>query len=163
MTFTTCDLYDEHGDGAEAMGSPLTDFGGRTSFTGTVVTVRCFEDNSLVKQLAAQPGAGKVMVVDGGSSLRCALMGDLIAQSAADNGWEGAVIFGAVRDRAVLSQINLGIKALGTTPRKSVRLGAGEQGVELTVGGVTIRPADTLYADLDGILLIAGEQQGIAG
>lgn len=157
MTFSTCDLYDEHGDRAQAMGSPLTDFGGRTAFTGSVVTVRCFEDNSLVKELAAQSGTGKVLVVDGGGSLRCALMGDLIAQNAADNGWEGVVIFGAVRDRSVLGGIDIGIKALGTTPRKSVRRGAGEQGVELSISELTIRPGDRLYADGDGILLLGLE------
>lgn len=152
--FATCDLYDENEGTAQAMGTPLSDFGGRAAFSGTVVTVRCFEDNSVVKQLCAQPGAGKVLVVDGGGSLRCALMGDLIAQAACDNGWEGAVIFGAVRDRAVLANIDLGIKALGTTPRKSVRRGAGEQDVVLEVAGLTITPGEQLFADADGILLL---------
>lgn len=155
MTFTTCDLYDEHGEAAQVMGSPLVDFGGRPTFAGTAVTVRCFEDNSLVKQLAGKPGKGQVLVVDGGGSLRCALMGDLIAQSAADNGWEGAVIFGAVRDRALLAGIDLGIKALGTTPRKSVRLGVGDEGVVLEVGEMTIRPGDRVFADRDGVLVLA--------
>jgi len=152
--FATCDLYDEHEDIAQAMGSPLADFGGKAEFSGTVVTVRCFEDNSLVKHLAGQPGAGKVLVVDGGGSLRCALMGDLIAQAACDNGWEGAVIFGAVRDRQILAGIDLGIKALGATPRKSVRRGAGDQDVVLEVGGLTIEPGARIFADADGILVL---------
>lgn len=154
MSFSTCDLFDEHEQTAQTLGSPLSDFGGRVSFSGAAVTVRCFEDNSLVKQLAGTPGKGKVLVVDGGASMRCALMGDMIAKDAVSNGWEGAVIYGAVRDVAELATLPLGIKALGATPRKSVRRGAGEQDVSVTLGDVTISPGDRIYVDADGVLIL---------
>lgn len=154
MTISTSDLFDAH-DTASTLGSPLADFGGRVRFSGTAVTIRCFEDNSLVKQFASQPGAGKVMVVDGGGSLRCALMGDMIAKAAQEHGWEGAIIFGAVRDRAELATTAIGIKALGSTPRKSVRLGAGEHGVVLEIDGARIAPGDQVHADEDGVIILA--------
>lgn len=154
MTFSTCDLFDQHEAVAQTLGSPLRDFGGRTSFSGVAVTVRCFEDNSLVKQLAGTPGAGKVMVVDGGGSLHCALMGDMIAKDAVANGWEGVVINGAVRDVAVLATLPLGIKALGATPRKSVRRGAGNQGVPLTFADARITLGDRIFVDSDGIITL---------
>lgn len=154
MSISTCDLFDEHEDAAQTLGSPLRDFGGRASFSGSAVTVRCFEDNTLVKQLAGTPGSGKVLVVDGGASLRCALMGDMIAKDAVANGWEGVVIYGAIRDVAELATLPLGIKALGATPRKSVRRGAGEQDVALTFADVTIEPGDRIFADADGILVL---------
>jgi regulator of ribonuclease activity A len=154
MSFSTCDLFDEHEQIAQTLGSPLRGFGGRTSFSGAAVTVRCFEDNSLVKQLAGTPGVGKVLVVDGGASLRCALMGDMIAKDAVSNGWEGAVIYGAVRDVAELAALPLGIKALGATPRKSVRRGAGEQGVTVTFADVTISPGDRIFVDADGVIVL---------
>lgn len=154
MTFATSDLFDEHADTARTLGSPLADFGGLRQFSGKAVTVRCFEDNSIVKELAGQPGAGRVLVVDGGGSLRCALMGDMIARNAQENGWEGAIIFGAVRDRVELTTIRLGIKALGSTPRKSVRLGAGERDVVVVINGVAIKPDDIVYADEDGVIIL---------
>jgi regulator of ribonuclease activity A len=154
MSFSTCDLFDEHEQIAQTLGSPLRDFGGRISFSGAAVTIRCFEDNSLVKQLAGTPGKGKIMVVDGGASLRCALMGDMIAKDAVANGWEGAVIYGAVRDAAELATLPLGIKALGTTPRKSVRRGAGEQDMTMTFAGVTVSPGDRIYVDADGVIVL---------
>ncbi len=154
MTFSTCDLFDQHEDIARTLGSPLRDFGGHVLFSGRAVTVRCFEDNSLVKQLAGTAGGGKVMVVDGGGSLRCALMGDMIAKDAAANGWAGVVIHGAVRDVAELATLPLGIKALGATPRKSVRRGAGEADVSLNLAGLTVAPGDRVFVDADGVLVL---------
>ena len=121
MTFQTADLYDEHEGLARVPLLQFRSFGGRASFSGEVRTIKCFEDNSLIKAASAEPGEGRVLVVDGGGSFRCALMGDLIAAAFTDHGWAGVVIWGAVRDSDALGAMNLGVKALGTTPRKSVR------------------------------------------
>lgn len=154
----TCDLYDIHEDTARVPNVQWTDFGGRPSFSGEAVTARCHEDNSVVKRLAAQPGAGKVLVVDGGASLRCALLGDMIAHNAVENGWEGIVILGAVRDRLALATMDIGIKALGTTPRKSVRRDVGDIDIAIEIGGAAILPGDRIYADADGILVLAPDK-----
>lgn len=151
---STCDLFDRFGDVAGTVGTPFSDYGGRLRFAGRAVTVRCFEDNSVVKDMVRQDGRGRVLVVDGGASLRCALLGDMIAEEARAHGWEGVVVFGAVRDRALLRGIDLGIKALGTTPRKSVRRGKGEHGVTLTMLDLVVRPDDCVFADEDGILVL---------
>lgn len=151
----TSDLYDQHGENLRVLPPLFHDFGGRSAFAGEVVTVRCFEDNSRVKELLAGPGAGKVLLVDGGGSQRCALLGDLIGADAVRNSWEGVVIWGCVRDRAALRSLALGIKAVGTIPRKSVRRGEGESQIVITIGGVECRPGDRLIADDDGIVLLA--------
>lgn len=150
----TSDLYDRYGDEARVLPPILHDFGGRSSFGGRVVTVKCFEDNSRVKEILAQSGAGRVLVVDGGGSLRCALVGDLIAGEAVRNGWEGIVVWGCVRDRAVLRTLDVGIRALGATPRKSVRRNEGQIDVPVDIEGVRCSPGDVLFADEDGILLL---------
>ncbi|WKE64090.1 putative 4-hydroxy-4-methyl-2-oxoglutarate aldolase [Gallaecimonas kandeliae] len=147
------DLCDSHGDKLALLDLPLRDLGGKACFFGQVVTVSCFEDNSRVKELLAGQGQGKVLVVDGGGSLRQALMGDLIAQSAVDNGWAGVVIHGAIRDAGTLATLALGVKALGTTPFKTARRGLGETQVSLELGGLTIKPGQWLYADLNGVVL----------
>ena len=154
MSFTTCDLYDEHGDAARVIGWPFRDFGGRIRFAGEVETVKCFEDNSRIKELASSPGRGRVLVVDGGGSRRAALLGDMIATQAIASGWVGFVIYGSVRDSAVLRTLDIGIKAPSTTPRKSVRLGEGTYGLSVEILGTVIRPGDRLYADEDGILIL---------
>ena len=156
MTFQTADLYDEHEGEARVPLLQLRSFGGRTSFSGEVQTLKCFEDNSLIKAASAEAGEGRVLVVDGGGSLRCALMGDLIAKAFCDHGWAGVVIWGAVRDCDALAALDLGVRALGATPRKSVRRGEGQSGIALTMGGVEWRPGDRLYADADGVLLLPG-------
>ncbi|EKE77849.1 putative 4-hydroxy-4-methyl-2-oxoglutarate aldolase [Gallaecimonas xiamenensis] len=147
------DLCDHHGDQLELVEAPLLDLGGTAIFFGQVVTVKCFEDNSRVKELLATPGQGRVLVVDGGASLAKALMGDLIAQSAVDNGWAGVVIFGAIRDAGAIAQMPLGVKALGCTPFKTDRKGQGLAEVALKCGGVHIRPGQWLYADKNGVVL----------
>src|SRR5689334_19626528 len=114
MTVPTADLYDEHGGALGSCDLQLRQYGGHAAFTGTAVTVRCFEDNALLTSIVSGPGEGQVLVVDGGGSLHTALMGDMIAQIAADNGWAGVVIHGCVRDVAVLAGIPIGIKALGS-------------------------------------------------
>lgn len=147
------DLCDAHGDQLHWLEAPLQDWGGNALFFGQVVTVKCFEDNSRVKELLATPGQGKVLVVDGGGSTRQALMGDLIAKSAVDNGWAGVVIFGAIRDAGEIATLALGVKALGVTPFKTERKGLGETGIALRLGGVNIRPGMWLYADKNGVVL----------
>jgi regulator of ribonuclease activity A len=150
---STADLYDERGEQLQSVSLQLQNLGGRAHFSGPVRTIRCYEDNGLVKQVLATPGEGAVLVVDGGGSLRSALMGDLIAASAITNGWAGVVIFGAIRDRQALGSLALGIKALGSNPRKSSKSGEGEVDVVLTVDGVTFSLGAALVSDEDGILV----------
>lgn len=153
MTFSTADLYDQHADKV-AVGLPLLrDYGGRASFHGEVFTLRVFEDNSLVRRALEQPGRSRVLVVDGGGSLNCALVGDLLAGLALDNGWAGLLVHGCVRDSRALASIALGIKALQTNPRKSLKKGQGEEGVAVTFAGLTFRPGQWVYCDEDGIVL----------
>jgi regulator of ribonuclease activity A len=153
LNVNTADLYDERGEELDSVALQFQSVGGRTHFSGPVRTVRCFEDNALVKATLATPGRGAVLVVDGGGSLRTALMGDLIAASAVSNGWAGVVIHGAVRDRAAIAELPLGVKALGSNPRKSAKAGTGEVDVELVIDGVTVRPDAMIWCDPDGILI----------
>lgn len=149
----TADLYDLHGDALQSLPLQLRSFGGIAQFEGPIRTVRCFQDNALVKQILQTPGDGAVLVVDGAGSLETALMGDLIAQSAVDAGWAGVIIHGCVRDSVALGRMPLGVKALGTNPRKSAKEGAGETDVPVEFGGVVFRPGARLFADQDGILI----------
>jgi regulator of ribonuclease activity A len=149
----TADLYDERGEELASIALQFQSLGGRTHFSGPVRTVRCFEDNALVKSTLASPGNGAVLVVDGSGSLRTALMGDMIAASAVANGWAGVVINGAIRDREAIAELPLGVKALGSNPRKSAKAGAGETDVDLLIDGVTIRKGATIWCDPDGILI----------
>ena len=149
----TADLYDERGEDLNSVSLQFQSLGGHTHFSGPVRTVRCFEDNALVKSILATPGNGAVLVVDGAGSLRTALMGDLIAASAVENGWAGVVINGAIRDRAAIAELPLGVKALGSNPRKSAKAGAGETDVDVQIDGVTIRTGATIWCDPDGILV----------
>lgn len=150
----TADLHDEHGDALASCDLQLRQYGGRLRFRGEIATVRCREDNVLVKQALSEPGHGKVLVVDGGGSLHCALVGDVIADLAAGNGWEGVVVHGVVRDSALLAGIDLGVKALGTNPRKSPKHGVGERDVPVGFGGVVFVPGATLVSDEDGVVVL---------
>lgn len=152
-TPSTSDLYDQHGEHVQVLELGLRSFGGRTTFSGQVVTVKCHEDNSRVKETLSEPGRGKVLVVDGGGSLRCALLGDLIAGSAVDNGWEGVIIHGAARDVAALEGMDIGVLALGSTPRKSVRRNEGQRDLPVAFGSVEFTPGHYVYADADGVLV----------
>jgi len=149
----TADLFDERGADLDSISLQFQSLGGHSHFSGPVRTIRCFEDNALVKATLATPGNGAVLVVDGGGSLRTALMGDMIAASAVENGWAGVVINGAIRDRVAVSGLPLGVKALGSNPRKSAKEGAGKADVELEIDGVAIRPGQLIWCDPDGILL----------
>ncbi len=156
----TCDLCDAHReDGLLRVLSPLLrDFGGVARFAGPVHTVQCFEDNSRVKEAVESPGQGRVLVVDGGASLRRALMGGNLAAAAAAKGWAGVVIDGAVRDVAELRAAAVGIRALAAVPMPPVRRGEGRAGIAVQVQGVTVAPGDWLYADADGIVVAATRQ-----
>ncbi|NUB17309.1 ribonuclease E activity regulator RraA [Azospirillum brasilense] len=157
---STCDLYDRFEKTARVADPVFRDFGGRRRFSGAAVTVKCFEDNSRVKELLGTPGQGKVLVVDGGGGLRAALMGDLIAKDAVKNGWEGVVIHGCVRDAAVLATLDLGIKALAAIPRKTVRNGEGQKDLPVTLANIRINPGDLVFADADGVLVLTPEEFG---
>ncbi|MFW0768586.1 ribonuclease E activity regulator RraA [Arthrobacter koreensis] len=153
MEKSTADLYDEHGEALASVSLQFQDLGGSTRFTGPVRTIRCHEDNGLVKSTLNSPGNGAVLVVDGGGSLSTALMGDMIAEAAVHNGWAGVVIHGPIRDRAAVAKLPLGVKALGSNPRKSAKDSVGEVDVPVEFGGVIFRPGAVLYADEDGILV----------
>jgi regulator of ribonuclease activity A len=151
----TADLYDEHGDALQSCDLQFRQFGGRSRFSGRIVTVDCHEDNALLKSVLSEPGEGRVLVVDGGGSLHTALMGDLIAGLGVANGWSGAIINGAVRDVATLRGLELGIKALGSNPRKSAKTGAGQRDVPVSFGGVTFTPGAQVHSDDDGIVVLS--------
>ncbi|MFI6455235.1 ribonuclease E activity regulator RraA [Streptosporangium amethystogenes] len=153
MTLSTADLVDAHGAAVASCLTQFRSYGLRTRFAGSIATVRCLEDNALVKRVLATPGAGRVLVVDGAGSLRTALMGDLIAASAVSSGWSGVVVNGAVRDTVALAGLDLGIKALGSNPAKSAKEGTGELDVPVTFGEVVFTPGAWLYSDEDGILV----------
>lgn len=151
--FTTADLYDQHGENVQVALPVFGDFGGHLQFHGPISTVKVHEDNTLVRAALEEPGKGRVLVVDGGESLRCALVGDKLAKLGLDNGWNGIVVSGCIRDSAVIATMDIGVKAMGTNPRKSLKLGAGQRDVPVTFAGVTFSPDDYLYADEDGILV----------
>lgn len=150
----TADLYDEHGEELASCDTQFLQFGGRTQFQGEIVTVRCHEDNALLKQVVQEPGSGKVVVVDADGSVHCAMMGDKMADIAVSNGWEGVIIHGAVRDTALLAGLDIGIKALGTNPRKSHKHGAGQQNVPVAFGGAVFTPGAVVISDQDGIVIL---------
>ena len=154
---SVADLCDEHEETIEVCEVQFRDFGGRLAFSGPIRTVRCYEDNSEVKALLGEPGEGCVLVVDGGGSLRRALVGDMLAGDAVRNGWAGIVVFGAVRDTSVLATLDIGIKALGTIPMRGIKRGEGVVDTPVAFGGVVFVPGDILHADGDGIAVLAAD------
>lgn len=159
MTVTprpTADLVDDIGPDVRSCDLQLRQFGGRPAFAGRISTVRCFQDNALLKSVLCEPGDGGILVVDGAGSLHAALVGDVIAELGRSNGWSGLIINGAVRDASTLRTLDIGIKALGTNPRKSTKSGAGERDVPVTFGGVTFVPGEIGHSDDDGIVVLAG-------
>ncbi len=161
----TCDLCDASKgdtDGDFRVLPPVFhDFGGRIAFHGQVSTVRCFDDNSMVKAAVESPGQGRVLVVDGAGSLRRALLGGNLGAAAARNGWAGLVIDGCVRDLAELAACDIGIRALAPMPLPTERAGQGQRDVVLQLRGVWVRPGDWLYADADGIVLLPHPAQSL--
>jgi regulator of ribonuclease activity A len=154
--FKTTDLCDAYEDKLQVLEPLLKDFGALSAFYGPISTVRCVDDNSLVRSAFETQGRGRVLVVDGGGSLRCALIGDQLAALAANNGWAGAIVFGCVRDSVALARTKLGIKAVAAHPRKSVKRGLGERDLEVRFGGVIFTPGHYLYADEDGLVVSSG-------
>ncbi len=153
MSFATADLYDEYEEKLQIATPMFNDYGGKKRFSGPASTVRVFEDNSLVRAALEESGEGRVLVVDGDASLRCALVGDMLAELGKDNGWQGIIVYGCIRDSAVIANIDIGVKALDTNPRKSVKKGVGDRDVAVTFADVTINPGDYVYADEDGVVI----------
>jgi regulator of ribonuclease activity A len=149
---STPDLSDEAPE-VRALELQFYNFGAIKQFGGRAVTIKCHEDNSLVKQCVDEAGAGRVIVVDGGGSQRRALLGDMLADKAAANGWAGLVINGVIRDVDEIGQTNLGVQALGTCPIKTEKLGVGQREIVIHMGGVDIAPGDYVYADNNGVIV----------
>ena len=153
MTRATADLCDEHGDELQVCEPIFAIFGGRHAYAGAVSTVRCFEDNSRVKEAVESPGEGRVLVVDGGGSRRRALFGGNLGAAAVKNGWAGVIIYGCIRDSAEIGALQLGMRALGTMPLRSEKRGEGERDIPVRFAGVTFRPGDYVYVDDDGVVV----------
>ena len=153
-----CDQYEDNKNvGLRVLDSLFNNYGGRTQFYGQAVTIKCFEDNSIVKNLVGTPGQGRVIVMDGGGSLRRAILGDMLGAKAVENGWSGLVIYGCVRDVDELATIDLGVKALNTHPIKTDKRGLGDLNVSVTFAGQTISSGDWVYADNNGIIVASSE------
>jgi len=149
----TADLVDAYGEDVRFCDLPFIKLGRRKLFGGPIHTVKCFEDNALLKAELQKPGEGRVMVVDGGGSTRFALLGDQIALIVKENGWAGVVINGSVRDSADINEMDVGVFCLATTPKKSSKDGAGKVGAPVSFGGVAFSPGEFVYADHDGLLV----------
>ncbi|MGB0663262.1 MAG: ribonuclease E activity regulator RraA [Pontibacterium sp.] len=145
-----CDQFEDLVTVVEPM---FGNFGGKERFGGEIVTLKAFEDNSKVREMVATPGKGKVLVVDGGGSMRRAMLGDMLAEKAAKNEWEGIIIYGCIRDVNAIGDTDLGVAALGTHPMKTEKKGLGELNIPVTFGGVTFTPGEYVYADNNGILV----------
>jgi regulator of ribonuclease activity A len=152
----TADFCDEHGDELQICEPAFHAYGGRPAYSGPISTVRCFEDNSRVKEAVDGPGEGRVLVVDGGGSRRRALFGDRLGSAAVRNGWAGVIIHGCIRDSAELGRMDLGIRALGTMPLRSEKRGEGERDIPVRFAGVTFRPGEHVYVDEDGVIVSRG-------
>ena len=157
MKFVLPDLCDQYGDSLRVLSPMLKNFGGNNCFHGKISTIKCHEDNSFVADAVREEGDGSVLVVDGGGSLRCALLGDNLAAIAASNSWAGIIVFGCVRDVAVLKDISLGIQAIAPHPMKSVKRQVGLRDVEVSFGGVSFIPGQYVYADDNGVIVSEAE------
>ena len=153
MNWSTPDLSDQYPNAVHAVELQMLSYGKLEKFSGPIATIKCFEDNSKVKEAANMPGEGRVMVVDGGGSIRRALMGDMIAEAAMNNGWAGAIIFGVIRDVEIINTMDFGIKCLGSTPLKTEKLGQGQMGIPISFGNVKFTEQQYLYSDANGILV----------
>ena len=151
---STCDISDEMHPNVQYLKPIFQSFGKKNNFSGRIVTIECFEDNSLVEEALNTNGNECVLVVDAGSSLQCAMMGDKRATDAIKNQWEGIIINGAIRDSAQINTMNIGIRALGTCPRKSIKNGVGKRGLDVSFSNVKFTPGHYLYADEDGVIVI---------
>jgi len=156
IQIVTPDLCDSYPD-VEVLDPLFANFGGLEAFYGPIRTVKCFEDNSMVKQAVAEPGNGAVLVVDAGGSHRCAMLGDMLAEQAVANGWAGIVMYGCVRDVDILAALPIGVQAMGSHPRKSEKHGEGQRDIDINFAGVNIKPGKWLYADNNGIIIAQHE------
>lgn len=155
MDIHTADLCDTHDDKVSVVEPMFGSFGGRDAFGGPIATLKIFEDNSLVRKAVESAGNGRVLVIDGGGSMRCALVGDQLAELAVKNGWAGIIVYGCIRDVEAIGAMDLGVFALGTHPRKTVKRNVGEVDLPVTFGGVTFHPGHYVYADVDGVIVSA--------
>ena len=154
MDFHVADLCDQFGDKAKVLQPIFTDFGGKHRCYGEVVTVKCFEDNSRIKELSQQPGFGQILVIDAGGSDRCAVVGDMIAGDLQRNGWLGIIVFGYIRDKVELAKLPIVVKALGTMPCRSNKRGEGQINLPVEFANQRILPGDKIYMDEDGIIIL---------
>lgn len=152
---STTELCDQLKDKARFLSPRLASFGGRSRFHGEVVTLKCIEDSSRIKEAITHPGTGKVLVVDAGASERCAVFGDMSAETALENGWEGVVVYGYIRDVQRIREMPLGLRALGVVPKGSTRRDQGLADLPVDIGGVMCHPGDQLFADEDGIVVVS--------
>lgn len=155
MDMSTADLADQEGPSVRSCDVQFRQYGGRAVFSGRIRTVTCFQDNALLKKILSEPGEGQVLVIDGGGSVHTALVGDLIAELGRSNGWNGVVVNGAIRDSAVIGEMDFGVKALGTNPRKSTKTGEGTVDAVVELGGIEFVPGEYLVSDHDGIVVLA--------
>lgn len=153
MTFLTTDLCDEFSNEVSVCAPIFRDYGGERRFAGAIATIKCFEDNSRVRDLLGERGDGRVLVIDAGGSMRRAVLGDLLAKSAVDKGWSGVVIHGCIRDSVAISTLPIGVKALGTHPMKTDKRGEGQRDLTVSFASVTFTPGHWLYADEDGVIV----------
>lgn len=155
MDLSTADLADQEGPSVRSCDVQFRQYGARAVFAGRIRTVTCFQDNALLKKVLSEPGDGQVLVIDGGGSVHTALVGDLIAELGRSNGWNGVVINGAIRDSAIIGEMDFGVKALGTNPRKSTKTGDGTVDAVVELGGIQFVPGEHLVSDHDGVVVLA--------
>ncbi|MEM7027424.1 MAG: ribonuclease E activity regulator RraA [Pseudomonadota bacterium] len=153
MSIATADLYDKYEDQLQIAKPMFNDYGGNIEFSGPASTVKVFADNSLVRAALEEKGNGRMLVVDGGGSLNCALLGDMLADIGMQNGWVGIIVYGCIRDSSVIANMKIGVKALNTNPKKSVKRGEGQRDIPVSFADVTIAPGNYIYADADGIVI----------
>jgi regulator of ribonuclease activity A len=153
MEIHTADLCDAHEGKVHVVSPMFRSYGGRSAFGGQIATLKVFEDNSLVRTTLEGPGHGRVLVIDGGASTRCALVGDQLALLGVKNGWAGVIVYGCIRDSQAIGAMDLGVFALGTHPQKSIKKGVGDVNIAVTFGGVTFIPGQHVYADADGVVV----------
>jgi len=157
INFTTADLVDDFEGELQSCETQFRNMGGNNRFFGPITTIKCQNDNALLKTTLATPSKGGVLVIDGGANMRSALVGDIIASLAIENGWAGLIVNGPIRDSVMIASMAIGLKALGTNPAKSTKMGAGDKDIPVNFGGVSFEPGDWAYSDEDGIVIAKRE------
>lgn len=153
MQISTADISDANPERVKAAQLSFLHFGKKKGCFGKIVTLKLFEDNSFVRQALEESGKGKMLVIDAGGSMRCAVLGDQLATLAMKNEWEGVLVFGCIRDSRAINEMNVCIKALGTHPLKTAKRNEGQKGIPVQFGAVTFWPDEYVYADEDGVLV----------